>query len=595
MRFIIHQSGNDLVSEEVSLFDSRLIHLEEALQENDILGFAVEDAPPNTDFRLTIGDVKVSDPRFYRQSVEWEGSQYLANTFGKIQLILHACERSTEAWRKLLLVEFFCYPSKLTLMQFKRMLGDISEVCKGLLLDVVSKARSSFGWIAARSVEELSGIEEHIIIDQLLQRFEPILERISSDPAVGLSASNIQSLCYGHENFSARSLVQMTRSGLDPRQKGSRRPFVCEIQKKELTFDTWENRQILSFCRWVATRASLVAGKAQMQMDAIIREKQWRKRAPKGVISLWDLEDAPRIAKLERSVESCRRMQRRISLYPQRFSFLTGLWQNNLDLRPTPKFLQDLFYAHAYSAMIEFVSTRGVMFDKGILEQKLKETSKLYEYWSFILLFFYLKDRLGLPTDNSERLLRPQGGRDTYVLTLGSGDSIVFPAPNGLRIMIHYEPTFFIKAESARLGSRFFRSSLKGMAPLVPDIYIELLSGPLKTPRLEYGIVIDCKYSPRILESHWADVEKYQSELFESVGNRNVADQLWIIHPGTDPHWEVNVPDRSLDELARMSNAKVQGVLSLTPIKSEDARGSIEQIFDLIDDSIGRVIRSLLG
>jgi hypothetical protein len=256
--------------------------------------------------------------------------------------------------------------------------------------------------------------------------------------------------------------------------------------------------------------------------------------------------------------------------------------------------MQDLFYSHAYSAMIEFVSTSGIMFDRGLLEQKLKDTSRLYEYWVFILFFSYFKRHLGLVADKLVPILSPEGSRDTYVLSLNSGDCATFLVPNGLRIALHYEPTFFPKSATGGIGSRFFRSTLKGTSPLVPDIYIELLSGLLESPKLEYGIVIDCKYSARILDAHWSDVEKYQSQLFEAVGFRNVADQLWLVHPGERPDWRINVPVTSIAELAQMRHSNIQGVLSLAPIKGEDAEESVEQLFDQLDDSIGGIIRAMV-
>jgi hypothetical protein len=171
---------------------------------------------------------------------------------------------------------------------------------------------------------------------------------------------------------------------------------------------------------------------------------------------------------------------------------------------------------------------------------------------------------------------------------------VVFIAPNGLRLAMHYEPTFFPKKEAEKIKSRFFRSTFKGKHPLVPDIYIELLSGSLDSPKLEYGIVMDCKYTAKIKDMQWAGVEKYQSQLYESIGNRNVANQLWIIHPTDEYNWEINVPTDSLEELVRLPNTNIQGKLSLTPLAGSSSEESMELIFDKLDDSIGRIIKTLI-
>jgi len=591
MLFIIHKGINNLVSEQIDLSTYRVFLLNEALEETDSLSFTIEDYPEHVDFRLHIGDKQLPDAMNYRQFMEWEKSQYLSNCIGKVQIVLEVRSKDSNIWQAVFLVEVFCYPSKISRQQYKIMLQDISTISRGLLLDIVSKTSSFFGWVATKSVDELSGVEEYLLINQFLSQFEPILERINRDPGNRLTVTNIQSLCYGQENFTPKSLAQMTRSGSDPRKKGYRRPFQCEIQRKERTFDIWENRQISALCNWVADRSSLVASKAQIQIDTIKRDKQWRRLAPKGKISLWDLEDAPRITQLERSIDSCRKIQRRLSLYPKRFVFLEGVSKSKLDLKPTPRFMKDLFYSHAYSVMIEFISNNGLIFDNGILEQKLKDTSKLYEYWIFLLIFFYLKKRLCLSATTEAPFLNPTSNKDRYALNINSGDHIIFLAQNGFKVAIHYEPTFFTKTEAEKIGSRFIRSTLRGSKPLVPDIFIEILSGTTESPNLEYGIVIDCKYTSRIMEVHWNDVEKYQSQLFESIGLRNVADQLWIIHPGERPYWQVNVPYGSPEDHVQRPSNTVQGVLSLAPTANETSQGSLEYLFDQLDDSIGKTIR----
>jgi hypothetical protein len=325
MNLLIYSQTKEFISEALDLSVCKMLYLKEAFEESTVLGFSIENYLSDAEYRLNIGDIPLLEQKIFRKNIEWERNQHLANSFGKIQITLEARKTGTEFWNKILIVEAFSYPSKLTLVQFKRMLQDIAFVCKGLLLDVVSKARSSFGWITSKSIQDLSGIEEHVIINQLLSRLEPIIERINRDPGSCLTASNIKWRCYGHENFTNRSLIQITKNGFDPREKGSARPFQCDIQRKDISFDTWENRQIKAFCKWVAERAALVSNKAQLQIDSITRDKQWRKLAPKGQVSLWDLEDAPRLSVLEKSIRSCRKIQNKLYNYPKLFKFLDGV------------------------------------------------------------------------------------------------------------------------------------------------------------------------------------------------------------------------------------------------------------------------------
>lgn len=591
MQFTIHRGHECLVSEEIDISASRSFFLNEALEETDSLSFTLEDYPEQVDFRLRIGDKPLPHASYYRRRIEWERAQYLSSCLGKVPVVLETRQKDATLWKKVFLTDLICYPGKITRQQYKKMLQDISLVSRGLMLDIVSSTHSLFGWAVAKSAEELSGVEEYFMINQFLERFEPILERINSDPGSQLTVIHIQSLCYGQENFSQRSLAQINRSGTDPRKAGSIRPFRCEIQKKKISFDIWENRQIAALCNWIADRASSVANKAQIQIDTIKRDKQWRQIAPKGKISLWDIEDAPRIAHLEASVESCRKIQRRVSFYPKRFGFLDGVGGSKLDLKPTPKFTKDLFYSHAYVAMVEFIGNNGILFDSGKFEQKLKETSKLYEYWVYLILFFYLKERFALSMATEAPFLNLAASKDRYVLDINSGDHIEFLSGNGFRIVMHYEPKFMSRNEAENAGNRFLRSSLRGKRPLVPDVLIEILSGPAESPRLEYGIVMDCKYTKRIQEIHWNEVEKYQSQLFERTGFQNVANQLWIIHPGERPYWQINIPVDSIEDTVRMPRCGIQGVLSLAPAMNEKKPGSLDHYFTQLDDSIGKIIQ----
>ena len=254
MRFIIHLGNNNLVSEEIDLSAYRVFFLNEALEETDFLGFTIEGYPEQVDFRIRLGDKLLANAAYYRRIIEWEKSQYLSNCIGKLPVILEARHMDSAIWKAVFLAEVICYPSKISRRQYKKMLQDISIISRGLVLDIVSKANSLFGWVATKSIDELSGVEEYFLINQFLTRFEPILERINIDPGNRLTVTTIQSLCYGQENFTPKSLAQISRSGADPRKKGSKRPFQCEIQRKERTFDIWENRQIAALCSWVINR-----------------------------------------------------------------------------------------------------------------------------------------------------------------------------------------------------------------------------------------------------------------------------------------------------------------------------------------------------
>lgn len=108
------------------------------------------------------------------------------------------------------------------------------------------------------------------------------------------------------------------------------------------------------------------------------------------------------------------------------------------------------------------------------------------------VLFFYLKERFSLSMISEVPFFNLSASKDRYILDINSGEHIVFTANNDIRIVIHYEPIFMSAHEAENVGSRLFRSSFRGKSPLVPDLLIEILSGPAASPKLEYGIVIDC-------------------------------------------------------------------------------------------------------
>lgn len=593
MRFIIYQSGADLLSCEIDAAKMVRFAFKHPFKELDRIGFAIEEPEPEFEYSLIIGDEPVlKRPMIYRQFLDWGQEAYFTNTFGKIALTLNIRRYTDPEPRQSLIVELFCYPSKLTIFQFKKMLEDISAISRGLIFDVISRAHVSFGNIVPEKIRDMSAMEEHIVIGRLIHRMEPILDRIDRAPDSTIDVINEPRMCFGFERMTSRSMAKLAASGFNPARRHRAMPFRCEIQQKSITYDTWENKQIAAFFRLVSSRLTTIVNKAKAQIHKIYKEREWRKIAPKGKVSLWDLEDGPRVEKLSRAIDSCEALVKRINAYPMRFDFLSNLTSVDLNLTPTPKFLGDRFYSNAYSVISEFISSNGIMFDRGAFDQKLKNTSKLYEYWVYLLFYEYLYTHMDLEVDSETPLFRSQDSVGAYMLNIESGNFAGFEAENGFRILLHYEPTFFPEYKAKKMGSRFFRSTLYGASPLQPDIFIEVQSGPKEQPKLEYGIVIDCKYSSNITQIHWDDVVKYQGQLFESQNMKNVADQLWLIYPGEKPEWKTNYPNVPFEEIVYGGKSSVAGQLSIAPLEQETT--DTQQYLKQIDHSIGKVLSILL-
>lgn len=572
-------------------------------EELDRISFTLENARKDMDYELCVGDHPITrKPRHYQGALEWESAAHFTNCFGKIYLVLRARQRNAVAWRDIFTGHLFCYPSKLTYAQFQRMMADISDISKGLLFDVISKSQGIFAWSETSMVQEMSGLEEYVVLSQLVAKFETILDRINRLPDTGIEVHHIRQMCYGYERFSQRSVARMAAAGVNPRGSNVKRPFMCEIQRKVISYDTWENRQLACFCEFISSRLTSVINRARQQIAQIEEDREWRKIAPKGQVSLWDLEDRERIENLERSIQACRQLQEKLDSYPERFKFLSGLSPAELDLKPTPRFLRDLFYSHAYTLMTDFINVNGVLFDSSTVQQKLKDTSKLYEYWVYILLYSYLTQRLGLTVD-LDRSVFANPRENIFVLNIHSGGYTSFLPPEtrfpgtGLRVRLHYEPIFFPDADARQKEARFYRSGLvENRHPLQPDIFLEVITGPEEYPDLEYGLIIDCKYSRRILEHHWDDTGKYLFQLFESVNDRNVTNQLWLFYPGVDTTWKTNFGNIAPEHLIAEQGAVV-GELAIAPIA--DASGqtrnlSRERLFDQLDKSVGGVLRFFL-
>ncbi|GBC59770.1 hypothetical protein DENIS_0711 [Desulfonema ishimotonii] len=595
MKFIVYRNNRRLPPVELSQAVRSPHTFREVFKELDWIGFELEDARPDAEFTLFIGDNPVRQPpKIYRNTLVWPSDRYFANSFGRIRLRLRIRLRGGEP-QEIFAGDLSCYSSKFTVDQYRKMLADISGIARGLIFDVVSNSCVIFGWGETSMVHEMSGLEEYAALERLILRFEAILDRISQMPDTAIEVRQTRQRCYGYENFSQRAISRMTASGFHPGNPNMPKPFPCEVRKKFISYDTWENRQIAGFCNIISSRLDSVMNSAREQKRKIRETRGWRKMAPRGQVSLWNLEDRPRIEQLDKSVDACHTLRERIDNYPKRFKFLEGLSPAELNLRPTPRFLRDLFYSHAYAVMTDFINSNGVLFDRKAFEHRVKDTAKLYEYWVYLLLYKYLSGRLGLRADHRRTLFPPRTDEDNiFVLNIESGSTAVFHTETDLRILLHYEPTFFPLPEARERKSRFYRSGLmENSLSLQPDIIIEAVTGPEKAPVSEYALVIDCKYSAKISGHHWYDVGKYQFQLFESIGHTNIARQLWLFYPGPHEGWKTNFPDPNPEHLISDSGA-VAGEVSIAPLPGESGSQTVETLFDQLDKSVGAILRALL-
>jgi hypothetical protein len=525
-----------------------------SVSETQQLGFELSGREPETEYRIRLGNVEqasapnawtassvVSTGRVYNRLVHWEEGAYLESGRGRTTLFLESrIADEAKAWRPRAIVQFVVLPTKLGELRYQRMLDELTGLAAGFVLDLISKSKISLGFAStAGGILAGSSQLELRTLHATWRRITAALELIQREPATAIARRQVLRQCWGSERLGYRAVRQLATSGADLRDKRSPRPFVTRVETTQETVDTVEHRRIVAFLQLLEDRVRECAVNAERQMRIIERDREFRESRRHDEESLYEAVDLPRIRRLRDAADSAYRLRSNIR-DARSLEFLRGV-------RPSPGPLQGPVFEHIVpyrrfrEAAIAFArSSVVVLGDDG--EDQLKSTSRMYEQWVFLQILAAIRNS-GLRAEIRSSLIRALG-RQRFTLDIERGTHVEFRSRDKRIVSVRYEPWILPNGVARARRDTVYRGR-EGTTPWSPDILIEVMRDDAEegVPNtVEYGIVVDAKYSRRLGDRHWDAVRKYLDIKSTRTG-REVVYQVWLAYPGDEDHISLHDSD----------------------------------------------------
>lgn len=544
-------------------------------------GFEVERREPDTDYSVWIGDIqlgvtsapdhssstRLGIPRGHQ--VLWEDATYFEGARGLVWSRLSSRRRDgSEKWETRAILSVVVTSTKLSQDRYTAMFEQLRSLAAGLVLDLVSKTLRSLQLIVG---SERGSAPSSAIELRILESVWPIVARelnaIAMEPAETLRLNLNTRNCWGSERFGARSLALLAAQGIDPRQRSTAIPFRTQVEEISKGTDIHEHCVIRGFVDLLYDRALECREDIRRHIKGIVRDRPWRDRPTSTQLSLYDLEDKPRLRQLNRRLRVAdllvHQMRRARRIEP------IARVSPALDLSLTPIFANIEPYRRIRHELIRYLRTGLVVLEPG-LDERVKSTSRLYEQWVFLQLASGLR-WAGLECFRQQGLLRSTR-MFRFTLDLDRGARASFASPDGRIVVLRYEP-WILPEESARQNRDSVFRGRSGKAAWSPDVLLEIQTGEEaagKPPEIDYAVILDCKYARSINDDHWRDTDKYL-EIKSTATRRQVVRQHWLAFPGTlgEHDNEIEIRDPSVKWTTAGPNCPktetVQGTLLLSP------------------------------
>ena len=522
------------------------------------IGFAIERRSPEIEYEVSIGDVPLGAGTPFGPHVYWADAPYLESTRGRVSVHLRDRAAGSEGpWRERARLDVTVVPTKLSEAGCAALEEDIRRVSADLVFDLVSKMLRG-----VRYARGLQGIESRSIhvelgsLRDLWRELSALLDRIDADPHLHVGRRVRPRACTGADVLDPHAAAWLAARGFDPRSRNAPWPVTIPGRVLAKTSDTVEHRLMLGFLRLLLAQVGECVDAARRQIERIEADREWRHVALGDGPTLYEEVDLPKIERLRDAVrqgaELAAQIRRSVGL-----PLFQGLAPQH-GAPDTPVFTHVAPYYRFARAMRGYLASSLVVLEAGA-DERLKETSRLYEHWVFLRLAEAFR-AAGLRGDDVEGVVR-RLSRHRFVLDLDDDMIVTFRVDDRRRVRVRYEPWILSADAARRRGDLLCRGAGAGPA-WRPDVLIEFIDGR----DVDYAVVVDSKYSKRIQDHHWARVEKY-TRIRTVEGLRQVVRQVWLAHPG-DPAgircrdsfvgWTDAGPDRPRDEF-------VLGELGLRP------------------------------
>jgi len=547
-----------------------------AISELQTVGFAVANREPDTEYSVTVGDVPLAAGaddsvgmesgrgEAFGTNVLWRDGLHLESTRGRVRIHLLSREAGgSGSWSERVGLDVNVVPTKMGELRCEAMEEDIRRIASGLIFDLVSKMLRGVRYAdGLRRVSSRSSQLELRALQDLWSEIEGLIRAIDASPELRIERRTGERCFTGVELLDSAGVGRLAARGYDPRIRRSGHSMMIPSTIRTQTSDTPEHRLLLGFVELLLIRVGECISAARTQTARIENDRALRDVVVGPGPTLYQAVDLPRLERLRQAIESGRALAARL-----RQAIALPVFRG---VRPRlgepngPVFRHVESYFHIAQAMRRYLASSLVVLEQGE-DERLKETSRLYEHWIFIQLAEGFR-AAGPECDDLQGLIR-RLSRHRFTLDLDDEIIMTFRVDERHVVRLRYEPWVF-PIDAAR--RRFETICRGGSGPAwAPDILVEFLEANDADPEewdVAYAVVIDAKYSRSIQDHHWSRVTKY-SEIRSVASRRQVVRQVWLAHPGESDAircrdqavtWTPFGPDRPRDET-------IFGTLSLTP------------------------------
>ena len=529
------------LSTEAGTFHPRTVHRDGMmiLEESSKVAFVLDPVPEGTEYRISVGDVSLSDlvPRLEDAAgvalsgrLLWRELAYFESARGRTNIVLEARSDVSQhsRWETVLIVAVYVLPSKLGEARYESMADDLETLSRSLLVDLYGKSVRCqdvrFGMAANRYQSHERALAA---IRKALAELGPLLGTIAQRPASKVHAVPNWQRYWGSERLSPSAITALSRRAAI--HSMARRPITIRTQRRVESFDIPEHRTIHAFLNILQRRAEQCERAASGHIRAIKSERDLRHVQLVSGPTLYERVDLPRIGRLHAGAQKARQS----SVLSGRLATLPFLREAKPELLAARggAFQRSSEYRAVLNLIRRFLLANSVWCDGYDMSAVAKLTSRLFEQWCYLQTVEAFR-ACGLELREWSDALR-KNLRSRFVLDFDRGLMFEGALGSNLRIRFRYEPWILGEESAAKAGETLCRKSGADVA-WCPDIVIECLHWHGGTWHPVYGIVLDCKYVPRIRDQHWLDTRKYL-QIRSTETNRQIVKQLWLIAPGNEP------------------------------------------------------------
>ena len=504
--------------------------------ESDQLQFALSPSPEDQVFRISIGDVPLSDLMSSEDASGmalggqhfWKALTYFESARGNTRVTLeyrHGTEDDAP-WVFGGSIEVFVHPSKLGERRYEAMAEDLQAVSRSLLVDLYGKSRQSHDVRYAKEGKVHSSREQELVsIMDVLANLSDLLETIAKRPASRVTTETAFQRYWGGERLSPANLTALARNGV-AQQRGDV-PVVLRIQRKRESFDVPEHRVIRAFLDIIIRRAQYCASAAVEHIQAVESDKHLRhvRLYTKQETTLYESIDLPKIRRLQAAAAKADRAEE----IAGRLAVLPFLREAKPELVPVRDgvFQRNAEYAAVFELIRRFLLANAVWYQGNEVSTITKLTSRLFEQWCYLRLINAFRAG-GIELREWTDKLR-ENLRSRFLVDFDRGLTFEGALTSDLRLRFRYEPWILGTESAAKSGETLCRGSNIDVA-WSPDIVIECLKDTGNNWQPVYAVVLDCKYTPKLRDVHWNDTAKYRQIRCTKTRNQ-VVKHLCLISP----------------------------------------------------------------